>query len=67
MNKKSTKSLDLIKTKAELNSLRKNLMNYSFQKSTGQLEKTSNIKKTRRKIASLMTKMNNYSKDVNNA
>ena len=67
MNKKSTKSLDLMKTKTELNGLRKNLMNYSFQKSTGQLEKTSNIKKTRRKIASLMTKMNNYSKDINNA
>ena len=65
MNKKSTKSLDLIKTKAELNSLRKNLMNYSFQKSTGQLEKTSELKKTRKKIAKLKTEINNERRNNN--
>ena len=41
--------------KMEINSLQKSLLNLKFQKSTGQLEKTSEIKKTRRKIASLKT------------
>ena len=51
----SPKKLDLKSIRSEINSLRKSLLNYKFQKSTGQLEKTSEIKKTRRKIASLKT------------
>ena len=43
---------------AEISSLRKSLLNLNFQKSTGQLEKTSEIKKVRRKIASLKTSIN---------
>ena len=54
MNAKA-KTRDLNSIKSEMNSLRKSLLNYKFQKSTGQLEKTSEIKKTRRKIASLKT------------
>ena len=38
--------------------LKKSLLNLKFQKSTGQLEKTSEIKKARRKIASLKTSLN---------
>ena len=52
------KKLDLKSIRSEINSHRKSLLNYKFQKSTGQLEKTSEIKKTRRKIASLKTKIN---------
>ena len=49
------KKMDLKSIRSDINSLRKSLLNYKFQKSTGQLEKTSEIKKTRRKIASLKT------------
>ena len=49
------KKMDLKSIRSEINLLRKSLLNYKFQKSTGQLEKTSEIKKTRRKIASLKT------------
>ena len=50
-----SKKMDLKSMRSEINSHRKSLLNYKFQKSTGQLEKTSEIKKTRRKIASLKT------------
>ena len=41
----------------ELVNLKRKLMNLKFQKSTGQLEKTAEIKKTRLKIARLKTNM----------
>ena len=41
----------------ELNSVRKSLLNLRFQKATGQLEKTSQIKKSRKKVAQLLTKL----------
>ncbi len=63
--KKSTKIIDIKKKRVEINSLRKSLLNLNFQKSTGQLEKTSEIKKTRRKIASLITNLN-LSKETKN-
>ena len=63
--KKSTQSIDIKKKRVEINSLRKSLLNLNFQKSTGQLEKLSEIKKTRRKIASLITFIN-LSKGKNN-
>ena len=50
-----------IKTKdigSEIVSLRKVLLNLKFQKATGQLEKTAEIKKTRKKIAFLKTSLN---------
>ena len=56
MNKKQNSS-DLSKIRAEVVSLKRNLMNLKFQKSTGQLEKTAEIKKTRLKIARLKTNM----------
>ena len=52
------KKMDLKKMSTEIYSLKKSLLNLNFQKSTGQLEKTSEIKKVRRKIASLKTSIN---------
>ena len=66
MKKKSTKLSDINKNRVELYSLKKSLLNLNFQKFTGQLEKTAEIKKTRRKIASLITNMN-LNKDNTNA
>ena len=58
MAKKISKITDSKKIISELNSARKSLLNLRFQKTTGQLEKTSEIKKTRKKIAQLLTKKN---------
>ena len=52
---KKVKKIDLKKIKSEIEDLKKSLLNLKFQKATGQLEKTSEIKKIRRKIASLKT------------
>ena len=56
MNKKQNSS-DLSEMRAEVVNLKRNLMNLKFQKSTGQLEKTAEIKKIRLKIARLKTNM----------
>ena len=66
MKKKSAKLIDIKNNKTELFSLRKLLLNLNFQKFSGQLEKTSEIKKTKRKIASLITNIN-LNKENNNA
>ena len=66
MKKKTNKLIDIKKNRIELYSLRKSLLNLNFQKFTGQLEKTSEIKKTKRKIASLITNIN-LNKENNNA
>ena len=58
MSKKKNKLTDINKIIAELNSSRKSLLNLNFQKSTGQLEKTAEIKKTKKKIALLLTNIN---------
>ena len=55
MIKKNKTALSSSKLKDEIINLKKSLLNLNFQKSTGQLEKTSEIKKTRRKIAQLKT------------
>ena len=59
------KKIDLKKIKSEVLDLKKSLLNLKFQKSTGQLEKTSEIKKVRRKIASLKTEINKNLGDTN--
>ena len=52
MNKKAnTKDLDEILT------LKKNILNLNFQKFSGQLENTSQLKKSKKKIARLKTKI----------
>ena len=57
INKKQNTS-NLSKMRAEVVALKRNIMNLKFQKSTGQLEKTAEIKKTRLKIARIKTNMN---------
>ena len=64
-NKVKTK-VDPKKIKSEINALRISLINLNFQKSTGQLEKTSEIRKTKKKLASLMTSIN-QNKEFNDA
>ena len=64
MNKKQNNS-DLSKMRAEVVNLKRNLMNLKFQKSTGQLEKTAEIKKTRLKIARLKTNLSQVTGEKN--
>ena len=45
------------KLKEEILNLKKTLMNLNFQKFSGQLEKTSKIKLTKKQIARLKTKL----------
>ena len=66
MKNKVKTTIDTKKIKSEINSLRISLINLNFQKSTGQLEKTSEIRKAKKKLASLMTSIN-QKKGLNNA
>ena len=54
------------KLKEEILNLKKTLLNLNFQKSSGQLEKTAQIKNTKKQIARLKTKLSNVG-GVNNA
>ena len=54
----TSKKINLKNLRSDIDSLKKNILNLNFQKSTGQLENTSLIKKSRRKIASLKTSFN---------
>ena len=49
MSKKT--DLNDTKLREEIVNLKKNLLNLNFQKSSGQLEKTSELKKTKKDIA----------------
>ena len=51
--------------RSEVVILKKTLMNLKFQKSTGQLEKTSQIKNTRVKIARLKTQISKINGESN--
>jgi ribosomal protein L29 len=51
------KITDTKKIRTEISALKKSILNFRFQKSTGQLEKTSEIRKTRKKIARLKTEI----------
>ena len=62
---KKVKKLDLKKIKSEIEDLKKTLLNLRFQKATGQLEKTSELKKIRRKIARLKTDIVSKEGEVN--
>tara|TARA_Y100001970_G_scaffold238521_1_gene299791 strand:+ start:486 stop:671 length:186 start_codon:yes stop_codon:yes gene_type:complete len=53
------------KLRDEIISLKKTLLNLNFQKSSGQLEKTSKIRETKKKIAKLKTQI--MSNGVTNA
>ena len=63
MNKKI--NIDDKKIKDEILSLKKTLMNLNFQKSSGQLEKTSKIKDTKKQIARLITRLSNINGEKN--
>ena len=64
MNKKTT-NIDSKKLQEEIISLKKTLLNLSFQKFSGQLEKTSQIKNVKKQIARLKTKLSNVSGENN--
>jgi len=51
-------NIDNKKLRSEISNIKKTLLNFKFQKSTGQLEKTSEIRKARKKIAVLKTEIN---------
>ena len=51
--------------KSEIMILKKSIMNLKFQKSTGQLEKTSAIKNVRHKIARLKTEISKLNGESN--
>tara|TARA_X000000950_G_scaffold103531_1_gene130603 strand:- start:227 stop:421 length:195 start_codon:yes stop_codon:yes gene_type:complete len=63
MNKKT--NLNNKKIQDEILVLKKTLLNLSFQKSSGQLEKTSKMKDTKKQIARLRTKLSNLNGDRN--
>ena len=59
-------NLDNKKIQEEILSLKKTILNLNFQKFSGQLEKTSQIKTSKKQIARLKTKLR-LGKGVNNA
>ena len=64
MIKKLEKS-NLKKIQGEILDLKKALLNLNFQKSTGQLEKTSNIRKTKKDIAKLKMQVSKINGEQN--
>ena len=65
MSAKKLKNTDLIKLKEEVLTLKKSLLNLNFQKSTGQLEKTHEIKKSKKNLARLKMNINKIIGDKN--
>tara|TARA_X000000950_G_C13514819_1_gene497188 strand:- start:264 stop:458 length:195 start_codon:yes stop_codon:yes gene_type:complete len=63
MNKKI--NLNDKKIQEEIISLKKSLLNLNFQKFSGQLEKTSQIKHSKKQIARLKTKLSKMKGDQN--
>jgi large subunit ribosomal protein L29 len=63
MNKKA--NTDTKKIQDEILNLKKTIINLNFQKSSGQLEKTSQIKNSKKQIARLKTKLSNLSGEKN--
>ena len=58
MNKKTV--INNNKLKDEILNLKKNLLNLNFQKVSGQLEKTAQIKNIKKQIARLRSKQKNH-------
>ena len=63
MNKKA--NIDTKKIQDEILNLKKTIINLNFQKSSGQLEKTSQIKNVKKQIARLKTKLSNVGGENN--
>ena len=53
------------KIQEDILNLKKTLLNFNFQKFSGQLEKTSQIKNVKKQIARLKTKLSNVSGENN--
>ena len=64
MNKKA--NIEHKKIQEDILNLKKTLLNFNFQKFSGQLEKTSQIKNVKKQIARLKTKLSNV-RGENNA
>ena len=62
---KNKVNIDDKKIKDEILNLKKSLLKLNFQKSSGQLEKTSKINDTKKQIARLNTKLSNKNGDKN--
>tara|TARA_B100000674_G_C37594091_1_gene802196 strand:- start:297 stop:494 length:198 start_codon:yes stop_codon:yes gene_type:complete len=62
---KNTKPGDVNKMKEEIINLKKTILNLNFQKSTGQLQKTSEISKNKKNIARLKMEINKINGDKN--
>jgi ribosomal protein L29 len=65
MKKKINKINDTNKMRIEVNALRKSVLNLRFQKATGQLEKTSELRKLKKRIAKLLTNIDQHRKLTN--
>ena len=63
MNKKA--NIENKKIHEEILNLKKTLLNLNFQKFSGQLEKTSQIKNAKKQIARLKTKLTNSNGEKN--
>ena len=63
MNKKA--NIENKKIHEEILNLKKTLLNLNFQKFSGQLEKTSQIKSAKKQIARLKTKLSNVGGENN--
>ena len=63
MNKKA--NIENKKIHEEILNLKKTLLNLNFQKFSGQLEKTAQIKSAKKQIARLKTKLSNNSGEKN--
>ena len=65
MIKKTNNNKDLSKLKEEIVNIKKLLVNLNFQKSTGQLEKTSDIRKAKKNIARMKMEISKKLGDKN--
>ena len=63
MNKKV--NIESKKIQEDILNLKKTLLNFNFQKFSGQLEKTSQIKNVKKQIARLKTKLSNVGGENN--
>ena len=61
----ATKISDNKKIRTEISEIKKSLLNFRFQKTTGQLEKTSEIRKAKKKIARLKTSIYDQKGETN--
>tara|TARA_Y100000741_G_scaffold355000_1_gene329910 strand:+ start:559 stop:759 length:201 start_codon:yes stop_codon:yes gene_type:complete len=65
MAKKKQNKLDIKEISKEVSEYRKELLNLRFQKSSGQLQNTSQFKKIRKKIAQSLTTLKNIEGEKN--